>query len=83
MQGSRMDTATVVMLRPGLCGAAREETGFSGVGRNINSSGGPSDYRAFKNVIRDGSGRCHGLVCRPEMSTLASAFAFISMSTSA
>lgn len=42
-----------------------------------------SDYRAFKNVMRDGSGRCHGLGCRPEMSTLASAFAFISRSTSA
>jgi len=42
-----------------------------------------SDYSVFKNVISDGSGRCHGLDCKPEMSTLASAFAFISMSTSA
>lgn len=74
---------SAVMLRPGLCGAAREKAGFPGMSRNINSSGGPSDYKVFKNVISDGSGRCHGLVCRPEMSTLASAFAFISMSTSA
>jgi hypothetical protein len=48
-----------------------------------NSSDGSRDYRVFKNVIRDGSGRCHGLVCRLETSTRASAFAFISMSTSA
>ena len=62
---------------------ARERAGFPGMSRNINSSGGASDYRAFRNVISDGSGRCHGLVCRSEISTRASAFAFISMSTSA
>ena len=59
------------------------EGGSPGMSRNINSSGGASDYRAFRNVISDGSGRCHGLVFRPEISTRASAFAFISMSTSA
>jgi hypothetical protein len=48
-----------------------------------NSSNGSRDYRAFRNVISDGSGRCHGLVCVLETSTRASAFAFISMSTSA
>jgi hypothetical protein len=42
-----------------------------------------SDYRAFRNIISDGNGRCHGFVCRSEISTRASAFAFISMSTSA
>jgi hypothetical protein len=78
-----VDYISPVMLRPGLCGAAGERTGFPGMSRNINSTVGPNGYIAFKNVIRDGSGRRHVLVCRPEMSTLASAFAFISMSTSA
>ena|SRR5271166_5359987 len=60
-----------------------ERAGLPGMGRNINSSGGAGDYRAFRNVISEGSGRCHGLVCTPDISTRASAFAFISMSTSA
>jgi DNA-binding transcriptional ArsR family regulator len=61
----------------------RERAGGPGMSRNINSSSGATDYRAFKNVISEGSGRCHGLVCTPDISTRASAFAFISMSTSA
>jgi len=48
-----------------------------------NFDDGASDYRPFRNVISDGSGRCQGFVCRSEISTRASAFAFISMSTSA
>ncbi len=40
-------------------------------------------YRAFRNAIRDGSVCCRGLLSNSEMSTRASAFAFISMSTSA
>ncbi len=48
-----------------------------------NFDEGASDYRPFRNVISDGSGRCQGFVCRSEISTRASAFAFNSMSTSA
>jgi hypothetical protein len=40
-------------------------------------------YRAFRNVISDGSARGRGLVCRSVISTRASALAFISISTSA
>ena len=61
----------------------REAAAFSGLSRNISSSDGSRDYRAFRNVISDGNGRCDGLVCRFEISTRASAFAFISVSTSA
>src|SRR5271165_2947861 len=75
-------------LQPLCCGPAyvaepSERAGLPGMNRNISSSGGVGDYRAFRNVISEGSGRCHGLVCTPDISTRASAFAFISMSTSA
>ena len=60
-----------------------EAAAFPGLSRNISSSDGLRDYRAFRNVISDGNGRCDGLVCRFEISTRASAFAFISISTSA
>ena len=62
---------------------AMEAAAFPGLSRNISSSDGSRDYRAFRNVISDGNGRCDGLVCRFEISTRASAFAFISISTSA
>ena len=61
----------------------RETAAFPGMSRNINPSFGPRDYRAFRNVISAGNGRCDGLVGRFEISTRASAFAFISISTSA
>src|ERR1700722_20103126 len=54
---------------------ARAAVAFPGLSRNINWSDGSRDYRAFRNVISDGNGRCDGLVCRLEISTLASAFA--------
>src|SRR5208337_3249131 len=74
--------------QPLCCGPAyvaepSERAGLPGMNRNISSSGSVGDYRAFRNVISEGSGRCHGLVCTPDISTRASAFAFISMSTSA
>lgn len=43
----------------------------------------PSGYKAFRNAISDGSERCCREAFRPLISTIASALAFISMSTSA
>jgi DNA-binding transcriptional ArsR family regulator len=71
-----------VMLRPHLCGASQRMVWFPWLDPQHNFER-RCDYRAFRNVISDGSFCGGGLLCRLEISTRASAFAFISMSTSA
>ncbi len=72
--------AAVVMWRCRIKPGVKAE--LPGLKRNIIFSM-CCDYRASKNAIRDGNAPFGTLVFRSEMSTQASAFAFIFMSTSA
>jgi len=78
----RTATAIAVMLRPKLCGVSQGMGQFPWL-QPQHIFEWRCDYRVLKKAINDGSVRCWGLTRRSEMSTLARAFAFISMSTSA